>query len=183
VVQEALMMYSRWLIIPFVLQMLCMVADEFYFHSQRTLPRWERLGHPVDTLTVLLCWGVVLFVEPTPLAIALYAALSVFSCLFVTKDEWVHTTFCRAGEHWLHALLFLLHPLTFLSAGFVWRAIRSPGAPAPAFGWIQYEGFERTFFAVNAAVTLLFGLYQLIYWNLLWKNALQAKSTTASITR
>lgn len=168
-------MDSRLLIIPFALQMGCMLADEFYFHYRRTLPHWERLGHPLDTLTVLLCWSVILFAEPTPTMIAVYAGLSVFSCLFVTKDEWVHTKHCRAGEHWLHAMLFILHPLTFLSAGLMWQAIRATDADALSSSWIRYHGFERTFFAVNALLTLLFGLYQLTYWNLVWKNASKAR--------
>jgi len=28
-----------------------MGVDEFYFHRRRGLPRWERLAHPLDTMT------------------------------------------------------------------------------------------------------------------------------------
>jgi hypothetical protein len=156
-----------------------MVVDEFYFHRQRTLPRWERIGHPLDTLTVLLCWSVVWFVPPTPSSITVYAGLGVFSCLFVTKDEWVHKEYCRAGEQWLHALLFILHPLLMVSAGLLWPAIGAKNPAALSSGWIRYEGFERSFFAVNIALTLLFGLYQLVYWNFIWKAR---SSITKSIT-
>lgn len=173
------MISSRYLLLPFACQMVCMAVDEFYFHRQRTLPRWERFGHPLDTLTVLLSWSVVWLLPPTTTAITVYVGLSIFSCLFVTKDEWVHKKYCRTGEHWVHALLFVLHPLLMISAGLLWRAIHAENDPAQAFGWIHYEGFERGFFAVNMALTLSFGLYQLIYWNFIWK----AKSSiTTSIT-
>jgi hypothetical protein len=46
------MLNSIFLFIPFALQMCCMAVDEVHFHRQRGLPRWERLGHPLDTLTV-----------------------------------------------------------------------------------------------------------------------------------
>ncbi|HEY7544568.1 MAG TPA: hypothetical protein VID27_06790, partial [Blastocatellia bacterium] len=122
-----------------------------------------------------LCWSVILVTEPTPTSIAVYTGLSIFSCLFVTKDEWMHAKFCRAGEHWLHAMLFILHPLSFLSAGLMWGAINSTRTNSQPFGWIRYEGFERTFLIVNATLTLFFGLYQLIYWNMIWKNTSKAQ--------
>jgi hypothetical protein len=147
-----------------------MIVDEFYFHHRRTMPRWERLGHPLDTLTVLLCWLIIVSTEPTATTMAGYVGLSIFSCLFVTKDEWVHTKFCRAGEHWIHALLFILHPLSFLSAGLMWKGIRSTDTDALSFGWIRYQGFERTFFTIGAVLTLLFGFYQLIFWNMIRKE-------------
>lgn len=175
-------MPAPWLITPFVLQMLCMVADEGYFHYHRPLPRWERLGHPLDTLTVLLCWSVIVFVEPGPISVAVYAALSVLSCLCVTKDEWVHAQYCSASEHWLHAVLFILHPLTLVSAGLLWPAIHAEAASAPAFGWLQYTGWERLLCITNAVLTLCFGLYQLLSWNVLWKSDARAPSITTSIT-
>ena len=58
------MFHSELSLIPFVLQMLRMIGDEFYFHRRRTLPRWEWLGHPLDTLSVLLCWSVILLTKP-----------------------------------------------------------------------------------------------------------------------
>src|SRR5215211_458148 len=103
------MVSSRYLLIPFALQMLCMAFDEFYFHWRRTLPRWERLGHPLDTLTVLISWVFILVVEPSAISIAIFIALGLVSCLFVTKDEWIHTRMCDGGENWLHAVLFILH--------------------------------------------------------------------------
>jgi hypothetical protein len=174
-----MMIQSRYLLVPFAAQMLCMIVDEFYFHWRRVLPRWERFGHPLDTLTVLLCWSVVLFLPPTKGAIILYVGLSIFSCLFVTKDEWVHKEFCPAGEHWLHALLFVLHPLLMISAALLWPALHAQNTQTLSFAWIDYEGFERAFLTGNTLLTLLFGLYQFIYWNFLWKAK---PSTTKSMT-
>ena len=159
-----------------------MLVDEFYFHRQRGLPRWERLGHPLDTLTVLAGCLFLLLVAPSASAAAVYVGLGVFSCLFVTKDEWVHKRYCRAGEQWLHAVLFILHPLIFLSAGLMWKALHAENPGAASLDWLRYEGFERTFFTINTLLVVLFGLYQLVYWNLLWKNDPKAPSTTGSIT-
>lgn len=171
-----------WLLVPFALQSLCMAVDELYFHRQRSLPRWERLGHPLDTLTVLLCFGWLFWMPPSLGSAGIYAALSFFSCLFVTKDEPVHRRFCGAGEHWVHALMFMLHPMILLSAGLLWPVWHGQKLP-----FIKYSGFEQSFLLSNALITLGFGLYQLLYWNLLWpsrltKQAEQAKSTTTSTT-
>ena len=159
-----------------------MLIDEFYFHWQRGLPRWERIGHPLDTLTVLVGFLFLLLVAPSASAAILYVGIALFSCLFVTKDEWVHKRFCRAGEQWLHALLFLLHPLIFLSGGLLWQALHTDQARGLSSSWIRYEGMERTFLLIHTSVIFLFGLYQLLYWNLLWKNDTTAPSTTRSMT-
>lgn len=176
-------MNSRWLFIPLVVQTLCMAVDELYFHRQRALPPWERWGHPLDTLTVLACFGWLYWLPPSTFSVSLYAALSLFSCFFVTKDEAVHHRFCSAGEHWVHALMFMLHPLILLSAGLLWPVLHGQ-----ALAFISYNGFERMFLLGNVLLTFGFGLYQLLYWNLLWpsrqtnqiKQAKQAKSTTTS---
>jgi hypothetical protein len=158
------MLDSRYVIIPFVLQVVCMGVDELYFHRQRGLPRWERLGHPLDTLTVLFCMLWILFVPPTMPTILSYVGLSIFSCFFITKDELIHHSHCRAGEHWLHAVLFVLHPVILISAGLLW-----PAAHQQSFSWLQYNGYERAFLWGNTLMIFGFGLYQFIYWNLLWK--------------
>jgi len=49
------------ILLPFIVQTLVIMIDEFYFHVRRGLPKWERLGHPLDTLTVLACFAFVLF--------------------------------------------------------------------------------------------------------------------------
>jgi hypothetical protein len=158
------MLDSRYIIIPFVLQVACMGVDELYFHRQRALPRWERLGHPLDTLMALLCLFWIWFVPPASHAIAIYAALALFSSFIITKDEWVHQRHCAAGEHWLHAVLFVLHPLVLLGAALLWPAAHEQPSP-----WLHFTGWERTFLLANMTLMGWFGLYQFVYWNLLWK--------------
>jgi hypothetical protein len=69
-----------------LLQMLAMCVDEMLFHRARGLPRWERIGHPLDTLTAALCYGWLLFVPPSAShALGVYIGLCAFSCLFITK--------------------------------------------------------------------------------------------------
>jgi 2-polyprenyl-6-hydroxyphenyl methylase/3-demethylubiquinone-9 3-methyltransferase len=132
------------------LQATAMLVDEWRFHRRRELPRWERIGHPLDTLTIVLCLGWLLLVPPAAsVALPVYITLAIASTLFVTKDEGVHAKLCSAGEHWLHAVLFALHPIVLA-----------------AFAWLWWSG-ETTLLAGQLAVTLAFMTYQIVYWNLL----------------
>jgi hypothetical protein len=145
------------LFLPFFLQTLIITLDEFVFHVKRGLPKWERLGHPLDTLTVVACFAYVAFVPYSALALKIYIGMAIFSCIFVTKDEFVHKEHCPAPEQWLHAILFLNHPVVLTCAGLLW-------------------GKASTFLTIQAGLAVLFGLYQLVYWNLIWKE----RSTTPS---
>jgi hypothetical protein len=160
------MLSPLYLFVPLALQMTSMAVDELYYHRKRTLPRWERFGHPLDTLTVLLCFAWLLLKPLNTRSVAVYAALCAFSCLFVTKDEPVHRRLCTAGEQWLHAVLFLLHPLVLLSAGLLWPAVYERGHSAP---WFRYGGYEASLLRASGVAILIFGLYQLIYWNVIWR--------------
>ena len=174
------MLSSRWLFAPFLLHALCLGVDEFYFHWRRGLPRWERLGHPLDTLTVFVCQAWLCWQAPNAFTVSVYVALSLVSSLFVTKDEFVHQRLCTAGEHWLHAQLFLLHPLVLAASGLLW------GAAYGQLPFIAAEGWEAAALRGNLAMILLFGLYQLLFWNWLWPRLPQLQktlSTTKSITR
>jgi 2-polyprenyl-6-hydroxyphenyl methylase / 3-demethylubiquinone-9 3-methyltransferase len=134
--------------IPVALQAAAMIVDEGVFHRRRGLGRWERLGHPLDTLTIALCLGWLLAVpRDAGVAVPGYVALAVFSTLFVTKDEPVHAHACTAGEHWLHAVLFALHPIVLAAFGLLW--------------WTG----ERAMLAAQLGLVLAFGTYQLVYWN------------------
>jgi len=103
-----------WLMLPMILQGIAITFDELYFHRRRGLPLWERIGHPIDTLFVLFCYLFILLNlnEPTETNIKIYAVLCIFSCLLITKDEFIHTEKCEAMENWLHSILFILHPIT-----------------------------------------------------------------------
>ena len=128
------------------LQVICMTIDEFYFHWKRNLPRWERVGHPVDTFFFLIPLGILSFSPSTKAWQIIYILASVVSCLVITKDEAIHRQLSPAIEQWLHSLLFLTHP-SLLLAGYLL--------------WLNSElNFSWLFFSVFA-----FGIYQLIFWN------------------
>jgi 2-polyprenyl-6-hydroxyphenyl methylase / 3-demethylubiquinone-9 3-methyltransferase len=128
------------LILPLLAQAAAMVVDEAYFHRRRELPRWERIGHPLDTLAMIVCIAWLLAGGP----LAGYVVLAVASTLFVTKDEFVHARACSGGEQWLHALLFTLHPVVLAALVYADR-------------WV-----------VIAQLVLACGFcaYQAVYWNL-----------------
>ncbi len=127
-----------------IVQGLAMLVDEFYFHHRRGLGRWERIGHPVDTLMFMLALGVLLQSGWSLLS----ASLAIFSALLVTKDEWVHRREAPAAEQWLHSILFLLHGLILGLAG---------------------ELGEQVVLSAGATLLLLapigmFFFYQVLYW-------------------
>jgi 2-polyprenyl-6-hydroxyphenyl methylase / 3-demethylubiquinone-9 3-methyltransferase len=130
-------------LVPIGLQALAMIVDEGVFHRRREMPRWERIGHPLDTLTIVLCLVWLLGGGGTPG----YITLAIVSTLFVTKDEGVHTKHCGAGEQWLHAVLFALHPIVLAS-----------------FGYLAWIG-ERGILTGQLVVTIAFMAYQVVYWN------------------
>ncbi len=160
------MLTSHWLALPAILQMLCTTVDECVFHRKRGLPRWERVGHVLDTLTVSACFVWVVFMPPSARNVLVFAGLAIFSSLFVTKDEVVHYRHCGAGEQWLHACLFTLHPVVLASAGLLWPAAH--GLSGDLAGWVRFHGFERAFLSFSCAATLLWAAYQFVYWNLIW---------------
>lgn len=137
---------------PFVVQGLVMTVDEFYCHRRRVLRRWERVGHPIDTLVFALCLAFLVFVAPSSAALWGYAGLSVFSCLMISKDEWQHQELCSGFENWLHALLFILHPVVLIWAGYLW-----------------FFGGADWVLRASLGLTLGFFVYQTLYWNV-WRR-------------
>lgn len=132
---------------PFVLQGIAMLFDEFYFHRKRGLPLWEKLGHPLDSFSVLCCYIFLFLFEYSASHLWVYVGLCVISSLLITKDEFVHKQKCVAKENWLHAFLFVLHPIAFLAAGILWS-----------------QSCERSFFMVQSLAIVIFIVYQIIYW-------------------
>jgi hypothetical protein len=153
-----------WAALPIGVQALAMLADELYFHRKRGLPRWERLGHPIDTLSVLVCYVIALRLEPTSAHLVWFVLAAGFSCLLITKDELVHAQRCAPLELWLHSVLFVLHPIVLAVGSLLWFAQ------------------ERAMLWLSAGLTAAFGVYQLVYWNVPWKKASLSPSTTRSTT-
>jgi hypothetical protein len=150
------------LVAPLVVQAALMAVDEGWFHRRRGLPRFERLGHPVDTFSVACCYAWLLSSQPTRANGTVFAVFALVSCLVVTKDEWIHARVCTPGEHWLHALLFVLHPIALAGLGVLW--------------WLHH----RTPVAVALALTLGFGAYQLIAWSIPWRSTSTPATRTAA---
>lgn len=141
------------IVIPFLLQAIAILIDEVYFHVRRGLPKWERIGHPLDTLTVIACYAYILCMPYSPTTLIGYILLAIFSTIFITKDEFVHQKHCPGAELWLHAVLFILHPITLICAGLIWPVIQGVQV-APRF------------FLIGQLTCMTgFMLYQIVYWN------------------
>ena len=87
--------------------------------------------HFLDTLIFLACLVLPILVAPTPPNIRLFAWMAVGSCLLITKDEFIHQRLCSGGEHWLHAVLFILHPIVLFATAFLWIGIESAALSRP----------------------------------------------------
>lgn len=161
-----------WLVavIPFILQAVAILLDEGYFHIKRTLPRWERIGHPIDTLSVLICFSFALFSPFSFSTLKIYLLLAAISCVLVTKDEFVHKHHCCARENWLHALLFTLHPITLGLAGFIWPISQEKPVASWMQQWLSEPQILRKFLLFQVIILTLFLIYQVVFWNLVWKE-------------
>lgn len=131
----------------FLLQSLLMAIDEFIYHHRRGLGRFERWGHAADTLLFLAALIIPALTAPNSATLTTYVIAGVLSAAAITKDEPVHATSCSAAEHWLHALLFVVHPLVLVSYGGLW--------------WV---GAYPAVHAVVPALVFLWGVYQWAYW-------------------
>ena len=157
-------------LLPFIAQALVMFFDEFYFHVRRGLPKWERIGHPLDTLTVLVCMGYVIWVPFSTTTLIVYVLLAAFSSIFVTKDEFVHHEHCPASEQWLHALLFTLHPITLGFAGFIWPVVQGIEVTPWIAQWLDNPPALHNFLLMQFGAMSLFFLYQIVFWNFVYDD-------------
>ena len=140
-----------YLYIPFVLQAILMAVDET-FHTRRGLGRWERFGHPMDTLSVFIPLLLISYMPYNEESLKIFIGLAIFSCIFITKDEFVHARECPPLEHWLHALLFIVHPLIFLSSGIIWK-----------------NDSEHILVKIPPYFVGSFLIYQILRWSIRWK--------------
>lgn len=149
-------------VIPMALQACALAFDEFHYHHKRGLPRWECIGHPLDTLTVLAVASISCFFPLSSVSFIAFVVGGFLSCLFVTKDEWIHAKLCDAGEQWLHSILFVCHPMVFVSTAMLWSWRDKP----------HVLGLDATFVSQVSMMLLgqvvllaVFLVYQVIYWN------------------
>ncbi len=157
-------------LIPFLLQTALITFDEYYFHVKRGLPKWERIGHPLDTLSVFSCFVFVWTVPYSPYALKWYMALCIGSCLLITKDEFVHKHHCPASEQWVHAVLFINHPILLYSLWLLWPILHGAEAPPWLDSWLSHREVLQGFVLFQAVTVFAFMLYQIIYWNFVWKE-------------
>jgi hypothetical protein len=140
-----------FLYLPFITQGLIMGVDE-YFHQKRDLGKWERVGHPLDTLTVFIPLSIIAFNDYSDHHLSAYVTLAVISCLFITKDEFIHAKECSPFENWLHSVLFILHPIIFLCSGLIWK--NEP---------------QNIFLVYQVIFVGTFMVYQIFRWSIPWK--------------
>lgn len=147
-----------------VIQSLAILFDEFYFHRKRGLPKWEIIGHPIDTSIVIACFLFLAFAEKNPTNEVIYYILAIASCLCVTKDEWIHHKYCSSPEMWLHAVLFMMHPLILFTAVDIWED-------------------SRPLFLAIAGGIFVFLLWEILYWNIVAfrQKAAQTKQQYARV--
>jgi len=150
---------------PFILQMVVIGLDEYIFHVKRDLPKWERIGHPLDTLSVIGCLLFALLIPYDPSLIKYYVGVAIFSCLLVTKDEFVHKHHCPAAEQWLHALLFINHSIVLVATGLMWPQLQNK-----AFAWLPASDLLIPFLWIQVSGATAFCLYQIIYWNFIRRS-------------
>ena len=144
-----------------------MMVDEFYFHHKRGLPKWERIGHPIDTLFALVCFAIVIFLPQTKINLILFFIAFVLSCFIVIKDEAQHLKFCCKYEQFIHAFVFILHPIFLFNVFLSWSSF------SPAyFQILDILSSPSIKFLVMLQVgsICLFLLYQIIYWNFIRAN-------------
>lgn len=171
-----------WITLPFIIQFLVIGFDEGYFHIRRGLPKWERIGHPIDTFSVLACILFVLLVPFSPLALKWFIGCAVASCLLVTKDEFVHKHHCPASENWLHSLLFINHPIVLTALGLIWYAGSENGSSYWLTSWLDHPEQLHLFLVMQAVSVLIFMLYQIVYWNFIFEEKVLKLATPLPLT-
>jgi hypothetical protein len=125
---------------------LLLAYDDIVLHRRRGLPRWERIGHPIDAAFFSFPIGFVAWMGASA-SPSIYFILALMSCLIIIKDEWVHVKRINGLEATLHAALFVIHPVTLYTA---WELGKTG----------QTSGLRWTWVALLGVVA-----FQIVYWN------------------
>ena len=112
------------------------------------------------------CFAIVLMVPYESSLIKYYVGLAIFSCLLVTKDEFVHKHHCPAAEQWLHAILFVNHSVLLAAMGLMWPKLSG----VEIFSWLPSAESLKPFLWFQIAFAAIFCLYQIVYWNFFYKE-------------
>jgi 2-polyprenyl-6-hydroxyphenyl methylase/3-demethylubiquinone-9 3-methyltransferase len=120
-----------------------MLVDEIVYHRRRVLGVWESWGHAFDSVVFAAALAPAALLAPSRRAALLFVVLAAASSLLATKDEWMHARECEPTEHWVHALLFVLHPCVLIAVGALWslgegRVLRF-ALPVLALGYALYQ--------------------------------------------
>jgi hypothetical protein len=130
--------------------------DELWLHRRRRLGSWEARAHLAATALIVVLELGVFFLAPSPGRMFAYFVLAVASSLSITLEEKLHARVCPPIEHWVHALLFMLHPLALLTIGVCWQRLGKPLR--------ELDGWPLGVLAVYTFGTLAFSIYQALYW-------------------
>ncbi|MGZ3697942.1 MAG: hypothetical protein ACXWPM_10810 [Bdellovibrionota bacterium] len=148
--------------ILFGLQLLLFLVDEFAFHRKRGLSGAERWGYPLDLLSIIMGLSFPLFIPYTNSTKLAFGIVFLLSLFIVTKDT-IRNRSCTGGEHWVHAWLFMLHPLVLILAGASWVLLRgSIGALVPVD-----TRHLRLVVGIQAGALALLAVFQILRWNLM----------------
>ena len=147
---------SELILLTFVVQVFAISIDEFYFHRIRRLPLWERISHPIDTMLFTTCISISLFLPPHSPIIEWYIIIAILSTLLITKDEFIHPSLCSPAEHWIHSILFILHPIVLIEVFIFWTM---PQLFSTHILSILQIGLKLLFF-----FSLLFLFFQIVFW-------------------
>lgn len=123
------------------------LLDELHYHRKRGLGRFESIGHPADTLVFLAALSIPAISRPTNVSLICFILFALISTLVITKDEFIHAQSCEPGEHWLHALLFVVHAPVLIGIALVW--LHDPAA---------------IFLRLLPPIVGAWGIYQFLYW-------------------
>ncbi len=155
---------------PFLLQALLIIFDEGFYHIRRGLPRWERIGHPVDTFSFVACLCLVQSIPYSTQGLIWFVILTILSCLLITKDEFIHKHHCPASEQWVHAVMFINHPVMLASLGLLWYASSGASHSHLITLAIQDKKVVSLFLKTQTIFTVAFMIYQIIFWNFIWQE-------------